>query len=151
VRGVEALALGPHADLGHRLYGQLTPVALGNALRDNDVLYRSDLTADQLHEWLVGSGVGLVALPDAPLPDPDTPAPVRFLHTWEAALLVHARRTLVLPEAHRKLVFDVRMPFSTPTFLVDGAVAGSWRYEDGAVRLSPFEPLSPRARRELMP
>jgi len=74
---------------------------------------------------------------------------VRFLHTWEAALLVHARRTLVLPEAHRKLVFDVRMPFSTPTFLVDGAVAGSWRYEDGAVRLSPFEPLSPRARREL--
>jgi hypothetical protein len=94
-------------------------------------------------------GGELLDLPDAPLPDPDTPAPVRFLHTWEAALLVHARRTLVLPEAHRKLVFDVRMPFSTPTFLVDGAVAGSWRYEDGAVRLSPFEPLSPRARREL--
>ena len=36
-------------------------------LRDNEVLYRSDLTADQLHEWLVSSGVGLVALPDAPL------------------------------------------------------------------------------------
>jgi hypothetical protein len=36
-------------------------------LRDNEVLYRSDLTPDQLHEWLVRSGVGLVALPDAPL------------------------------------------------------------------------------------
>ena len=36
-------------------------------LRDNDVLYQPDLTPDQLHEWLVSSGVGLVALPDAPL------------------------------------------------------------------------------------
>jgi hypothetical protein len=36
-------------------------------LRDNAVLYRPDLTADQLHSWLVSSGVGLVALPDAPL------------------------------------------------------------------------------------
>jgi hypothetical protein len=36
-------------------------------LRDNEVLYQSDLTADRLHQWLVGSGVGLVALPDAPL------------------------------------------------------------------------------------
>jgi hypothetical protein len=36
-------------------------------LRDNPVLYRPDLTADQLHSWLVSSGVGLVALPDAPL------------------------------------------------------------------------------------
>jgi winged helix DNA-binding protein len=94
-------------------------------------------------------GSELLDLPDAPLPDADTPAPVRFLHTWEALLLVHARRTQVLPERHRKLVFDVRMPFSTPTFLVDGAVAGSWRYEGGAIRITPFEPLSPRARREL--
>jgi hypothetical protein len=94
-------------------------------------------------------GAELLDLPDAPLPGPETPAPVRFLSTWEAVLLVHARRTQVLPERHRKLVFDVKMPFSTPTFLVDGAVAGSWRYEGGAVSLSPFEPLSPRARREL--
>jgi hypothetical protein len=94
-------------------------------------------------------GAELLDLPDAPLPEADTPAPVRFLHTWEAALLVHARRTQVLPERHRKLVFDVRMPFSTPTFLVDGAVAGSWRHETGAIRLNPFEPLSPGDRRDL--
>jgi Winged helix DNA-binding domain len=94
-------------------------------------------------------GAELFDLEDAPLPDPDTPAPVRFLHTWEAALLVHARRTQVLPERHRELVFHVRMPFSTPTFLVDGAVAGSWRYEDGLVRLNPFEALAPKVLREL--
>ena len=36
-----------------------------------------------------------------------------------------------------------------PTFLVDGAVAGTWRYEKGQVLLEPFERLSPGARREL--
>ena len=32
------------------------------------------------------------------------------------------------------------------TFLVDGFVAGTWAFEDGRVRLTPFAPL-PRARR----
>lgn len=36
-------------------------------LRDNEVLYRPDLTPEALHDWLVANGVGLVALPDAPL------------------------------------------------------------------------------------
>jgi hypothetical protein len=29
-------------------------------------------------------------------------------------------------------VFHVRTPQSVTTFLVDGAVAGTWRHEDGA-------------------
>ena len=33
-----------------------------------------------------------------------------------------------------------------PTFLVDGVVAGLWRYEDGKVKTEPFAPL-PRAAR----
>ena len=69
----------------------------------------------------------------APLPDPDVPAPVRFLPTWDATLLVHARRTQILPERYRPLVFNTRTPHSVPTFLVDGAVAGTWRYEGGRV------------------
>ncbi len=77
------------------------------------------------------------------LPDPDTPAPVRLLPTWDATLLVHARRTGLLPEAHRPRIFHVRMPLSVPTFLVDGAVAGAWRYTAGRIEIEPFEPLGP--------
>ena len=36
-----------------------------------------------------------------------------------------------------------------PTFLVDGAVAGTWRYEAGRVQLDPFERLDPSVLREL--
>jgi Winged helix DNA-binding domain len=94
-------------------------------------------------------GGELIDLPRAPLPDPDTPAPVRFLPTWEAALLIHARRTQILPEAYRSRVFNTKTPHSVPTFLVDGAVAGTWRYEDSGVRLEPLGRLSREVRREL--
>jgi Winged helix DNA-binding domain len=94
-------------------------------------------------------GRELFDLPDAPLPDPETPAPPRFLSTWDANLLVHARRTQLLPERHRDRIFHVRAPQSFPTFLVDGAVAGTWRYERDQVKLEPFEPLSPATRRAL--
>jgi hypothetical protein len=93
-------------------------------------------------------GRELLDLPRQPLPDGDTPVPVRFLSTWEAALLVHARRTQILPEHYRPRVFDTKTPHSVPTFLVDGAVAGTWRYEKGRIRLVPFGRLSREARRE---
>jgi hypothetical protein len=94
-------------------------------------------------------GRELLDLPAAPLPDADTPAPVRFLPTWDATLLVHARRTQILPEPYRPLVFHTRTPHSVPTFLVDGAVAGKWRYENGRVQLEPFDSLPRKVRGEL--
>ena len=60
-------------------------------------------------------GGELVDLPGAPLPDPATPAPVRFLPHWDANLLVHVRRTGLLPEAYRPRVFHVKNPFSVGT------------------------------------
>ena len=94
-------------------------------------------------------GEELLDLPRAPLPAPETPAPVRFLPVWDATLLVHARRTGILPEPYRPLVFNTRTPHSVQTFLVDGAVAGTWRYEQGGVRLDPFRRLGAATRREL--
>jgi DNA glycosylase AlkZ-like len=98
-------------------------------------------------------GKELLDLPRAPLPTGDTPAPVRFLGTWDAVLLVHVRRTQVLPERFRPLVFSTKNPQSVATFLVDGAVAGAWRVErakqKATLRLEPFEQLPRGARREL--
>jgi hypothetical protein len=95
------------------------------------------------------AGGVLVDVPDAPLPDPATPAPVRFLPTYDATLLVHARRTQVLPEVYRSRVFATTMPRSVPTFLVDGQVAGTWRYGNGRVVTTPFHDLPAVARHAL--
>jgi hypothetical protein len=102
-----------------------------------------------LRRFQDGQGNELVDLPRAPLPDPDTPAPVRFLPVWDATLLVHARRTQIVPEEYRPRVFNVKTPQSVNTFLVDGQVAGTWRYEKGRVNLEPFGRLSKTVRKEL--
>src|SRR4051794_13010637 len=91
----------------------------------------------------------LLDLPRALLPDPDTPAPVRFLPTWDANTLVHARRAQILPEQYRPRLFDTKNPRSLSTFLVDGSIAGAWRYEDGHVELEPFHRLDRATMREL--
>ena len=99
-----------------------------------------------MRRFATEDGHDLVDLRGSPVPDADTPAPVRFLGQWDAVLLVHARRAQVLPERHRPRVFAVRTPQSVPTFLVDGQVAGTWRHVDGEVRTEPFEPLPAAAR-----
>jgi hypothetical protein len=103
----------------------------------------------RLRRFVDEDGKELLDLPRAPLPDPSVPAPVRFLPTWDAVLLVHARRTGILPERHRPVVFATKNPPSVPTFLVDGAVAGAWRCEGGRVQLDPFERLDRAVLREL--
>lgn len=88
-----------------------------------------------------GGGV-LVDLPRAALPKAGTPAPVRFLGTWDALLLTHARRTQVLPERHRARIFTSSNPFSLGTVLVDGSVAATWRFSDGVVTVSELDELT---------
>ena len=91
----------------------------------------------------------LVDLPGAPLPDPDTHAPVRFLPHWDANLLVHARRTGVLPEEHRGRVFSTKNPFSVGVYLVDGRARGSWSIVDGRVMLDEWARVGAAERREI--
>jgi hypothetical protein len=103
----------------------------------------------KLRRFADDAGEELIDLPRAPLPDPDTPAPVRFLPTWDASLLAHARRTGILPEEHRSKVFSAKTPQSVGTFLVDGRVAGTWTYEKGKVKTAPFGRLEEATRRAL--
>jgi hypothetical protein len=102
-----------------------------------------------LRRFRAEDGAELLDLPGAPLPDADTPAPVRFLAQWDAALLAHARRSGILPEEYRPRIFHVKMPQSIGTFLVDGSVAGTWKLVDGRVTTEEFHPLDKATRREV--
>jgi hypothetical protein len=74
------------------------------------------------------NGAELFDLPDAPRPDPGTPAPPRFLPEYDNLLLSHEDRSRVLPSTTP----PGRL---TPTgawighVLVDGFRAGSWKAE----------------------
>jgi hypothetical protein len=103
----------------------------------------------ELRRFRDEAGRELLDLPDGELPDPETPAPGRFIGSFDAMLLIQARRTDVLPEAFRQLVYNTGAPQSFHTFLLDGQVAGSWRYAEGRVHLNPFRRLRAAERREL--
>jgi hypothetical protein len=93
-------------------------------------------------------GRELLDVPRAPLPDPETPAPIRFLPKWDNVLLAWADRTRVLPEQYRKKVIRMNGDVA-PTFLVDGFVAGIWSVENGRVVVEPFAALPRALQREV--
>lgn len=83
-------------------------------------------------------GRELLDVPDGPLPDPDTPAPPRFLGEFDNVLLGHDDRTRVLPTEHRKkvLLLPVR------PLLVDGMAAGIWSSGPDGILVRAFAPMS---------
>src|ERR1044072_8685477 len=64
-------------------------------------------------------GRELFAVPDAPLPDPDVPAPVRFLPEYDNAVLSHADRSRYTPDDLAALATDGPVH---GTALVDGSI-----------------------------
>ncbi len=93
------------------------------------------------------NGVELFDLPDAPRPDPDTPAPPRLLPEFDNLLLSHADRTRVIPPANRGRTWQANT-FYCP-LLVDGFLAGVWRIIGDALVIEPFTDLSRAERTEV--
>lgn len=67
----------------------------------------------------------LLDVPGAPLPDPDAPAPVRFLPDYDNVLLGHADRSRIISPEHRPYLASPNGVVPA-TFLLDGRVAGTW-------------------------
>ncbi|MGW5557741.1 winged helix DNA-binding domain-containing protein [Micromonospora sp. NPDC003944] len=119
-------AFGPATTADLRAWSGLAglPAAV-TALRDELVTFRDE------------RGRKLVDLPDAPRPDPGTPAPVRFLPAFDNAILGYDDRSRIIDDAHRLLsVAGERV------VLVDGRVTATWRVDSGTVTVSPLRPLS---------
>ena len=78
-------------------------------------------------------GRELFDLPGAPRPDPETPAPTRFLPEYDNALLSHADRTRFISAEQRRAFSRVEGPVHG-TVLSDGFVLGVWQLgSDGAL------------------
>lgn len=97
-------------------------------------------------------GRELFDVPEGLLPDPETPAPPRFLPEYDNALLSHADRTRIGSDEHGKLLMS-GAGIGPNTFLLDGFVRGTWRIVQGGstatLLLGPLEPLSGQERTAL--
>jgi hypothetical protein len=97
-------------------------------------------------------GRELFDIPDAPLPDPDTPAPPRFLPEYDNVLLSHDDRTRIIREP-RVLAFPPGNGGRAGSLLVDGFLAGLWRASrDGdtvRIKVELLHPLSSGERRDV--
>jgi len=89
-------------------------------------------------------GRELLDLPDAPRPDPDTPAPVRFLPAFDNAILGYDDRTRIVDDAHRGLSVA-----GERAVLLDGRVAALWTVTDGTVVVTPLRRFTRADRTEV--
>ncbi len=93
----------------------------------------------QLRTFRDDRGRELFDVPDGLLPDPDTPAPPRFLPEYDNLLIGHNDRTRIIDRAYRYSIF-------MGTLLVDGFVQGTWsvkRVRDtAALAIEPLRRLT---------
>lgn len=97
-------------------------------------------------------GCELFDLPDAPRPDPDTPAPVRFLYDYDNLLLSHSDRSRVITHnlGRHGFIDDGPQPSAV---LIDGFANATWiitrRRGAATLTIRPFTPLSAQDKAEL--
>ncbi|MFP2924989.1 winged helix DNA-binding domain-containing protein [Pyxidicoccus sp. 3LG] len=106
----------------------------------------------RLRTFVDEQGQELFDLPDAPRPDPETPAPVRFLPEFDNVLLSHADRTRIISDEDRKRI-ATRNGMVPGAILVDGFFHGIWKLEQrrgaATLRIEPFRKLSAQDRAAL--
>ena len=102
----------------------------------------TDRLGSRLRAFTGPDGADLLDLPDAPRPDPDVPAPPRFLPEYDNLLLSYAERSRVIP--HRR---PVPLPpghgATVGTLLIDGLWQADWKISQGVLEIEPSGSLSP--------
>ncbi|MGH8869456.1 MAG: winged helix DNA-binding domain-containing protein [Actinomycetes bacterium] len=85
----------------------------------------ADGLGERLRRFRTEEGADLLDVPDGPLPDPDTPAPPRFLPEYDNALLSYADRTRVVRPGDHVLLRG-GSGGHVGTVLVDGFLSATW-------------------------
>lgn len=97
-------------------------------------------------------GAELFDVAEGPLPDPETPAPPRFLPEYDNLLFSHEDRARVNPGGYAIPLLPGNGA-AAGTVLVDGVYRGTWKLERAAgptsLRVQPFQELSTGQREEL--
>jgi Winged helix DNA-binding domain len=105
----------------------------------------ADRLRPALRRFRDDAGQELLDLPDAQRPDPDTPAPPRFLPEYDNVLLSHAERSRIVT-GNRRIPLPPGSGGSTGTLLVDGEFRGAWKITRSngraALRIETFSPLA---------
>ncbi|MQY06942.1 winged helix DNA-binding domain-containing protein [Actinomadura macrotermitis] len=120
------LAEGPPADLARRYLAAFGPASVKD-FQTWSGLRRMDEAFAGLRAYRDENGAELFDLPDAELPDPDIPAPVRFLPEFDNLVLAYADRGRLMTDDVRKAVCIGSI--TKATLLVDGRVRGIWTIE----------------------
>jgi hypothetical protein len=98
---------------------------------------------------LEGSTRDLYDLESIPLPDPDTPAPIRFLPDFDNLYLSHTDRTRVLPDEHRPKIFT-NNGIIKPTVLINGLPCALWKPGNkGTLTITPLQKLPRKTHTEI--
>jgi hypothetical protein len=92
-------------------------------------------------------GRELFDVPDGPLPDPDVPAPVRFLPEYDNVLLSHADRSRFAPDGEQRQLIGDRSVRGV--VLHDGRGAGTWRMDGATLVVDPLVRLGKSAVTEI--
>ena len=103
----------------------------------------------RLRRFRDADGRELLDRPDAPRPDPDTPAPPRFLPEYDNLLLSYAERSRVVPPGQAVPLY-LGHGGTRGELLVDGRWAANWAISraDGTATLT-VEPFGRLARRDV--
>jgi len=86
-------------------------------------------------------GQTLYDIPHAPRPDPDAPAPPRFLPAYDNVLLSHKDRRRLIPH-DRSVPLPPGNGIDVGTVLLDGLWQGTWRARDDRLQITVFRPVT---------
>jgi len=90
-------------------------------------------------------GRTLYDVPDVVHPDPDTPAPPRFLYDFDNLLLSYADRSRVITDEHGRQGYRTQRP-APQILLVDGFTAGDWTVgrdaDEATLTIRTYQPLN---------